>query len=444
MFTSIERFKSYTGYDERERGGEDPELTHVGAGTPCGEYLRRFWHGIALSSELGELPLNVRIMGEDLVLFRNGAGDVGLLQRHCSHRGASLEYGHCEQNGIRCCYHGWLYGVDGKLLEAPAEPADSPLYANVRQGAYPVIEYKGLVFAYLGPGETVPEFPIYDTFEIPGVQMMPYTCSFPCNWLQVTENGIDPVHSMFLHTLVNGPQFSETWGVLGDVDYYDGAFSVYCTIARRVEENVWLRVQENILPNVTQSGAVHSIDGRSIRYFGRNTFFRWCLPVDDTHTKVVAWANFGERTDPQEWNTPENIEILEQGELFDRPYEEVQKRPADYEAMVGQGPIVIHDKEHLGTSDKGVALFRRRLRLDVQALQQGRAPIQPVAFGPAPIPTWSGDTVLRAPAEDGDDDRAFKARMFSRVIEIYRGSASLRGEERDDYIADRLRSLDTA
>ena len=267
MYSSIERFKSYTGYDERARGGEDPELTHVGAGTPCGEYLRRFWHGIALSSELGELPLNVRIMGEDLVLFRNGGGEVGLLQRHCSHRGASLEYGHCEKNGIRCCYHGWLYGVDGTLLEAPSEPVDSPLYANVRQGAYPVIEYKGLFFAYLGPGGTVPEFPIYDTFEIPGVQMMPYTCSFPCNWLQVTENGIDPVHSMFLHTLVNGPQFSETWGVLGDVDYYDGAFSVYCTIARRVEENVWLRVQENILPNVTQSGAVHSIDGRSTTEF---------------------------------------------------------------------------------------------------------------------------------------------------------------------------------
>ena len=91
-----------------------------------------------------------------------------------------------------------------------------------------------------------------------------------------------------------------------------------------------------------------------------------------------------------------------------------------------------------------MALFRRRLRRDVQALQQGRAPIQPVAFGPAPIPTWSGDTVLRAPAEDGDDDRVFKARMFSQVIDIYRGSASLRGEERDDYIADRLRSLDTA
>ena len=444
MSVSIEKFKSYTGYDERDRPAEDPELTHVGAGTPCGEYLRRFWHGIALSTELGELPVNVRILGEDLVLFRNGRGELGLLHRHCAHRGASLEYGRCEEQGIRCCYHGWLYGVDGALLEAPAEPSDSPLYQNVRQGAYPVLEYKGLIFAYLGPSDLLPEFPVYDTFEIPGVEMVPYTFSFPCNWLQVTENSMDPVHAIFLHTLVSGPQFSETWGVPGDIEYYDGAFSLCCTLARRVEENVWLRVHENILPNITQSGAVHSIDGHTIRYFGRNAFFRWCLPIDDTHTKVVAWANFGERSDPVEWKTPENIEIMEQGELFDRPYEEVQRRPADYEALVGQGAIVVHAKEHMGTSDKGVALFRRRLRRDIRALQEGRQPVQPTKLGPAPIPTWAGDTVLHSPARDGMDDRELRAQMFARLFEIYRDSARLRGNERDQFIMERLKALEAA
>jgi nitrite reductase/ring-hydroxylating ferredoxin subunit len=444
MDLPIERFRSYRGYENRDTPPEDAELTHVGPGTPCGEYLRRFWHGIALSREVGDLPLAVRLFGEDLVLFRDGGGRIGLLHRHCAHRGASLEFGRIEDRGIRCCYHGWRWDVDGTLLEAPAEPANSPLFARVRQGGYPAFEYKGIVFAYLGPPEETPEFPVYDTFEIPDTVMEPYTCSFPCNWLQVTENGIDPVHSMFLHTLVNGPQFADTWGVLGDVEYHEGAFAVYCTIARRVDAHIWTRVQENILPNVTQSGAVHSIDGHSRRYFGRNTFFRWCVPVDDTHTKVVAWANFGERTDPTQWNTPDNIEILEQGEIFERPAEERQRRPGDYEAMVGQGAIVVHAKENRGTSDKGVSLFRRRVRQDIRALAAGRRPAQPASFGPAPIPTWSGDNVLRIPACEGGDDRALRAATMEKVVAIYCGAEGLRGDERDALIAAELQKLESA
>jgi nitrite reductase/ring-hydroxylating ferredoxin subunit len=439
---SVEKFRGFTGYDERTRPSEDAELTHVGAGTPCGEYLRRFWHGIALSKELGELPLAIRIMGEDLVLFRDKRGEVGLLHRQCAHRGASLEFGHIEECGIRCCYHGWLYGADGTLLEAPSEPGDSPLYKNVRQGAYPALEYKGIIFAYLGPADTLPEFPIYDTFETPDTVMEPYTCSFPCNWLQVTENGIDPVHSMYLHTLVNGPQFAETWGVLGDVDYVEGDISIYCKIARRVDDNIWLRVQENILPNVTQSGAVHSIDGRTRKFFGRNTFFRWCVPIDDTNTKVVAWANFGERTDPISWNTPANIEILEQGDVFDRPHEELQRSPGDYEAMVGLGPIVVHAKEHLGTSDKGVALFRRRVRKDIHAVRDGGAPIQPTAGGASPIPTWSGDTVLEIPLADDSDDKTLRAAMFDRVVQVLRECDELPHVERDAAVMARLEKLE--
>ena len=444
MIPSIDRFRSYRGYDEREIPAEDPELTRVGPGTPCGEYLRRFWHGIALSRELGDAPLPIRLFGEDLVLFRDGGGGVGLLHRHCAHRGASLEFGRIEGRGIRCCYHGWLWDTGGALLEAPAEPDDSPLYGKVRQGAYPAFEYKGLVFAYLGPAAEVPEFPVYDTFEIPDTVMEPYTCAFPCNWLQITENAIDPVHSMFLHTRVNGPQFADTWGVLGEVAYHEGAFALYCTIVRRVASHLWTRVQENILPNVTQSGAVHSIDGRTPRYFGRNTFFRWCVPVDDTHTRIVAWANFGPRTDPVRWNTPDNIEILEQGEIFDRSPEERRRRPGDYEAMVGQGPIVVHAKEHLATSDKGVSLFRRRLRREIRALAEGRPPEQPARFGPAPIPTWSGDNVMRIPARDEAGDRALRARTMDAVTRICAEAGHLRGEARDAFIIERLRRLEEA
>tara|TARA_A100001037_G_scaffold299055_1_gene323880 strand:- start:5 stop:1345 length:1341 start_codon:yes stop_codon:yes gene_type:complete len=442
MTVSIDKFRDYRGYHERERPAEDAELTHVDPGTPCGEYLRQFWHGVALSKELGELPLKVRLFGEDLVLFRDGRGQIGLMNHHCAHRGASLEYGRIEECGIRCCYHGWLWDVDGKLLEAPAEPDDSPIYGKVRQGAYPAFEYKGIIFAYLGPPDQVPEFPVYDTFEIPDTVMEPYTCTFPCNWLQVTENGIDPVHSMFLHTLVNGPQFAETWGVMGDVEYFEGDFAIYCTIARRVENNIWSRVQENILPNITQSGAVHTIDGHTQRYFGRNTFFRWCVPIDNTNTKVVAWANFGSRTDPTEWNTPDNIEILEQGDVFDRPPEELQRSPGDYEAMVGQGPIVVHAKENKATSDKGVALFRRRVQRDIRALNTGQRPVQPASFGPAPIPTWSGDNVLAIPERDGVDDVQLRAETFEQIKRIFAEADQLRGDERDALVMQRLQELE--
>jgi len=440
QFTS--QFNNYTGYSERDQPAEDAELTHVGPNTPCGEYLRQYWHGIALSKELGELPLEIRILGEDLVLFRTGNKEVGLVHRHCAHRGASLRFGRIEDDGIRCCYHGWKWSIDGTLLDAGAESKSSPVYSKVRQGAYPAFEYKGIIFGYFGPPKSVPEFPVYDTFEIPDTEMVPYTCSFPCNWLQVTENGVDPVHSMFLHTLVNGPQFYEAWGVLGDVDYFENDLSIYCTISRRINDNIWMRVQENILPNVTQSGAVHTADGKQTRYFGRNTFFRWCVPVDDTHTKVVAWANFGPRTDPIEWNSPENIETLEQGELFDRPPDELQRNPGDYEAMVGQGPIVVHAKENRVTSDKGVAMFRNRLRKDIRAFQQGQKSLQPGQLGPMPIPTWSGDTVLQIPLKDGIDDKAMRAKMFESLKVILTEAQSLRGDDRDRVIIQRLKTLE--
>ena len=444
MSISVDQFRKYPGYSERERPKEDAEMTHVGPNTPCGEYLRQYWHGIALSEELGDLPLEIRIMGEDLVLFRTGKSQVGLVHRHCAHRGASLKYGRIEDDGIRCCYHGWKWGIDGTLLDAGAEAKTSPVYRKVRQGAYPVVEYKGIIFAYMGSPDHIPEFPIYDTMELPDTEMVPYTCSFPCNWLQVTENGIDPVHSMFLHTLVNGPQFYEAWGVLGEVEYFENPLSIYCTISRRIEDNVWMRVQENIFPNITQSGCVHTADGKDTRYFGRNTFFRWCVPVDDTHTKVVAWANFGPRTDPVEWNTPDNIEILEQGEIFDRPPDELQRNPGDYEAMVGQGPIVVHDKENRVTSDKGVAMFRNRVRKDIRALTQGQRSSQPADNGPLPIPTWSGDTVLQIPPKANMDDQRFRAGVLESLKSILVEGDSLRGDDRDKFIIGRIKDLEAA
>src|SRR6476620_12799642 len=153
----------YSGYKLNRTLKADETLTHVGPGTPCGEYLRRFWQPVAFVSELGDLPKRIKILGEELVIFKDHSGRVGLLDWRCAHRGTSLEYGLVSERGIRCCYHGWLYDVDGTLLETPGEPADSRVKERLCQPAYPTLEYKGMVFAYMGPRDKKPPFPIFDT-----------------------------------------------------------------------------------------------------------------------------------------------------------------------------------------------------------------------------------------------------------------------------------------
>src|SRR5215470_10819247 len=179
----------YGGYHHRHVPAEDAELTHVGPDTPCGEYMRRFWQPVCYSDDLKDLPLKVTILGEELVAFRDGAGAVGLLELHCPHRGTSLEFGLVGERGIRCCYHGWLFDVDGAILETPGEPADSTLKDRLCHGAYPVHEHNGLVFAYMGPADKRPPFPLLDTYDLPGYELVARVPTvWECNWLQVKEN----------------------------------------------------------------------------------------------------------------------------------------------------------------------------------------------------------------------------------------------------------------
>ena len=146
----------------------DPELTQIGARTPMGEYMRRFWQPVCLSEQLTDVALAIRILSEDLVAYRDGSGTVGVLHRHCSHRGTSLEYGIVSERGLRCCYHGWLFDADGSILETPAESPASSLKETFRHGSYPVHEYEGLIFAYMGPPDERPPFVTYDTAEVAG------------------------------------------------------------------------------------------------------------------------------------------------------------------------------------------------------------------------------------------------------------------------------------
>jgi len=175
--------KAYNGYIESHRGASDELLVRTGRGTACGEYLRRYWQPVALAAEIEDLPRLIRVLGEELVIFRDRSGRYGLVHRHCPHRRASLEFASCESNGIRCCYHGWLFDVDGRILEIPGQPDGiAELIKNKTSlGAYPVKEFKGLLFAYLGPIDDMPEFPIYDTLEIPDHTYVPYRADYRCN-----------------------------------------------------------------------------------------------------------------------------------------------------------------------------------------------------------------------------------------------------------------------
>jgi phenylpropionate dioxygenase-like ring-hydroxylating dioxygenase large terminal subunit len=384
----------YSGYLGREVPAEDAELTHVGPGTPCGEYLRRFWQPVALSSELADLPVRVRILGEDLVLFRDGAGRVGLVQMHCPHRGTSLEYGLVSARGLRCCYHGWLFDVDGTILETPGEPSTSTLRNRLCLGAYPTLEYQGLVFAYLGPTEAKPEFPIYDMYEWPGVRRVPIKTVSPCNWLQIQDNSMDPVHTSFLHTIVSGAQFTPEFGVLPEIEFQETPMGMIYIATRRVGDNVWVRINDFLVPNARQFPP-ESETGRQEKQFNRPMAIKWAMPVDDTHTLSIGYlyVEAGQSAHDDE----RSVQKKNTGQTAERSYEERQRRPGDYDAQVGQRSIAVHALEHLGHTDRGVIMLRRIIRQGIRAVQAGSDP-KGLLRTPAPaIATYSQDTVVRVP-----------------------------------------------
>ena len=268
--------KDYRGYKQSTLPKIDEVLARTDPKTACGEYLRRYWHPVALTSEVSEVPKEIRILGEDLVIFKTSKGNIGLVHKACPHRRASMAYGKTEGEGIRCCYHGWLFSLNGEILETPGEDPDSKQAKKLREtfklGAYPVIEFNGLVFSYLGPMDKIPEFPRYDSFEIPGNTSSPYRIDYNCNWIQVLDAIMDPLHTSFLHGQSSGLQFSEGFAEVGEIEFYERGIQYLGCNTRRINDNVWVRVNELILPNFTQAGAAFAADGTKSKYFGRSSF----------------------------------------------------------------------------------------------------------------------------------------------------------------------------
>jgi phenylpropionate dioxygenase-like ring-hydroxylating dioxygenase large terminal subunit len=407
---------TYSAYYHRERPAADEELTRVGPGTPCGEYLRRFWQPVILSEELGDLPRRLCILGEDLVAFRDRTGVVGLLELHCPHRGTSLEFGLIGERGIRCCYHGWLFDVDGTILETPGEPSDSTLKDRLFHGAYPVREYQGLVFAYMGPPERQPDFPILDTFDLPGYPLVARApVVWECNWLQVKENSMDPAHLAFLHTLPGSQGFTEDLGALGEWDWMETPAGMVYIDTRRQGDRVWVRVADFIPPNI------HQFPPNADPMAKRTTINRpmattWAVPLDDTHTMQIGY-----------YRAPEGQETRRSagfGQDASRPYEERQRVPGDYDAQVSiHSGLARHGLEHLASTDRGVTMLRNMIRRGIQATQNGEDPRHGIEHNRGVIATFAHDRVVAgipAAPTAAEDSRLLREVARDVVTEMVR------------------------
>jgi phenylpropionate dioxygenase-like ring-hydroxylating dioxygenase large terminal subunit len=363
-----------TGYG-RKPSGFNADWTLVGAGTKMGELLRRYWHPVGLSSHATDTPRQVRVLGEDLILFRDKTGRPGLVHNRCAHRGTTLYYGRVEERGIRCCYHGWLFDVEGRCLEQACEPDGGRHRDRVRQPWYPVREQYGLIFAYMGPPERKPVLPRYRCLEEldEGELLETNDTSIggggptiiPCNWFQHYDNLPDTFHVYVLHTTFSGVQFVSDMGILPEVSWHLTDKGVKTVSVRRLEDGrIFRRISEAVLPTL------RVIPNPKVGRYGRVESIGWVLPIDDTSFRIYTTARVREPGELSRMRSRLN------GKLWEELTEEEHRRfPGDYEAMVGQGPITLHDEEHLTTTDTGIVMLRRFFQRQLDALAAGRDPV---------------------------------------------------------------------
>ncbi len=438
--------ETYDGYAIRKPLEPDVSFLEVGPETPTGEYLRRFWHPVAVSAQLDQgKPVAITILNEDLVVFRDLSGRVGVLHKHCAHRRASLEFGRIENQGIRCCYHGWHFDIDGTILETPGEPADSQIRHRICQGAYPAKEFKGLVFCYMGPPAEKPEFPLLDSMEIENHELVPYSIHSPCNWLQETENAIDPFHSVFLHGRISGPQFPglEHFLELPVVRYRERAGGVIYAHARRSgnDDLVRLRFHDYLLPNVAQNGGMFQVMNDP-KAFGRTSLTKWVVPLNDVNSRKFGWRHFNDTDEVLRQGSRTEVgweKVDFYGQTAHRSYEEKQNNPGDWEAWTSQGPMNVHKREYLGSTDEGVALLRSRLKRDIKRVQNGQQITTLQKSNHGMIPTYGGDTVLRL-EKDADDDATLLGSVIDDVIDIHITAGDLPADERAVHIERAINS----
>jgi 5,5'-dehydrodivanillate O-demethylase len=349
---------------------ENEKLTRVGPGTPGGALLRRYWMPVAIAKELTpEQPTKfVRLLGEELVLFRDTTGRLGLLADRCSHRGASLCYGRVEERGISCSYHGWLYDTSGQILETPPERNEA-IMRSVRQPSYPVRKFVGMYWAYLGP-EPAPELPPYDTLvRRDGKRSLVVHPVLDCNWYQAMENSVDPAHLQILHQEYIGrgrKPVNTTRGFIDDVADTDFYVTEYGIMKKRTYVNGQVDEHPLVFPNILRQGYSTQIR----------------VPIDDTHTAHIH-VMFNPSDDgvliaededpPVEYLAPykDPPDALHPEARFNLRSVLAQ----DHMAWETQGPIADRTTEHLSYSDRGIALFRKLTFEQIERVQRGVDPM---------------------------------------------------------------------
>jgi len=346
---------------------QNKALTQVGAGTPMGELLRRYWMPIAAVAELDDHPTKpVRLLGETLVLYKDKAGNYGLVDRHCPHRRADLSYGWADDCGLRCHYHGWLWDHTGRCLQQPFEETAHPearFKDRVRIKAYPVEAKAGLLWAYLGP-PPAPLVPTWEPFTWANGFVQIVFSEVPCNWFQCQENSIDPVHFEWLHSnwsraLGGADGRSPTHLKVGFEEFEYGITYRRVLEGQSEQDELWTVGRCCLWPNCLFTGG----------------HFEWRVPIDDGNMLSVGW--FFDRV-------PNEMEPYKQDRI---PYWVSPIRDAltdrwitshvmnqDFVAWVGQGTVADRTQEHLGESDRGVIMMRRRILEDAERVARGEEP----------------------------------------------------------------------
>ncbi|MDZ7839399.1 MAG: aromatic ring-hydroxylating dioxygenase subunit alpha [Gammaproteobacteria bacterium] len=386
------------------RAAQNELLTRSGPGTPVGRLMRRYWQPAALSRELDrDRPVRpVNLMGERLVLFRDEHGELGLMDRHCAHRGADLCYGRLEDGGLRCPFHGWLFDHTGQCLQQPAEPAGSAFQDRIRLTSYPLVEHNGIIFAWMGEGEA-PPLPDLDCLAAPDAYTFAFKGLIECNWLQALEVGIDPAHASFLHRFIEDEDPNQSYGkqfrdaveggeltgtrVLREFDRPEiqasqTGYGVRLTALRRLNDNdVHVRVTNQVFP--------HAI---VIPMSREMTITQWHVPVDDTTCYWYAiFTSYGQPVD-KETMFRQRLELYELPDYTPRVnkrndygFDPLEQRTRTYTGMgedinvhdqwavESQGPIHDRTREHLGRTDIGIVQYRRLLLQSLDALERGDA-----------------------------------------------------------------------
>jgi 5,5'-dehydrodivanillate O-demethylase oxygenase subunit len=359
-----------TSQADRRRQHQD-RLTLVGSGTPMGHYMRCFWHPVAAVAELEDNPVKaVQLLGERLALFRSDDGTFGLVAERCPHRGTSLACGMIDSDGIRCAYHGWKFDKQGQCVETPAEPEGSTLYRKIRTAGYPVQEMSGLVWAYIGAGPT-PLLPRYEHLVSDKWEHDIGISRIPCNWLQVAENTLDPLHLEYLHMKYTNYARARLGQPPVAVRHHQRlAYELfdYGIVKKRLWEGDTEASEEWTIghPQLFPATAVVPYDAGWVQYQIR-------VPVDDTHT-LYYWVNCRQR----EEGTPRQSGVP----IWENPWQTPDGKfmPAvlnaqDMMVMITQGDITDHTVEHLAESDRGVALYRKTLLEQVDRVERGEDPL---------------------------------------------------------------------